>query len=699
LGVAFARQTLLRIHERSGGNPFVALEIARALPDALDPLEPLPVPDTLEELVRARLAALPARTRRGLAIAAALGTPSEALLRRTGVSASVLDPAVSAQVVEREHGLVRFTHPLLSSVLYASLGAERRRIHARIAKVVDDPVLRARHVALSTEAPDDDTARLLDEAVEKAGTRGAPSVSAELAELAMRLTPAHRRDERIRRAVVAARAHLEAGEWTRAQVIVSGLIAEVPYGPLRAECLLLLAEFEHDDLAVPVLNEALSHAATNPRLSARIRIRLGWAQRFREGFPAAIEAVRTGLQLAERAQDDSLRFEALTTLHTLGARAGDPATDAYAECARAIAAATGDEAQVRQADLLASGTSLDPAGSEAERTKLEAAYRAWRERDELFTADVLGELSWAELAAGRWALAAEHAARAREIKVQYGVEQNQDYIPIAWIAAHRGELESALEESARALKLCDEQIGFHPPLLKAVPGLVALVRGDPAAAVRHLAEADSRAHALGWAAPDARPWSADYVEALVQVDRIDEASRVIDDWEADVARVGRSGVPPAVIRSRGLVAAAQGSVHDAIRLLEEAAAGHAAVRDTFGRGRALLALGIVLRRARQRRAAREALGAAEAAFEALGAAAWLHRARAELGRIGGHALAAGLTPAERRVAALVAEGRTNHEVAAALFLTERTVASHLTHVYAKVGVRSRTELARKIQTF
>ena len=58
-----------------------------------------------------------------------------------------------------------------------------------------------------------------------------------------------------------------------------------------------------------------------------------------------------------------------------------------------------------------------------------------------------------------------------------------------------------------------------------------------------------------------------------------------------------------------------------------------------------------------------------------------------------------MTPAERRVAILVAEGRTNREVAAALFLGERTVASHLTHIYAKLGVRSRTELARKVQTF
>ena len=95
--------------------------------------------------------------------------------------------------------------------------------------------------------------------------------------------------------------------------------------------------------------------------------------------------------------------------------------------------------------------------------------------------------------------------------------------------------------------------------------------------------------------------------------------------------------------------------------------------------------------------AREAIQAALDGFEQLGAATWVEKARSELGRIGGRRRQEGLTPAERRVAALVAEGRTNREVAAALFVTERTVASHLSHVYAKLGVRSRTELARRLR--
>ena len=113
LGRPFARQTLLRIHERSGGNPFFALELGRVLDADVDPVAPLPVPETLEALVRGRISGLPASTREALALASALGTPSASLLERAGVPADALEPALAAHVIERENGTIRFTHPLL----------------------------------------------------------------------------------------------------------------------------------------------------------------------------------------------------------------------------------------------------------------------------------------------------------------------------------------------------------------------------------------------------------------------------------------------------------------------------------------------------------------------------------------------------------------------------------------------------------
>lgn len=692
---SFPRQTLLRIHERSGGNPFFALELASALPADVDPLQPLPVPETVEEVVGARISALPAAVREALALAAAVGTAPESLLHRAGVATDAVDAAVAARVVERESGMIRFTHPLLSSVLYDDLGDERRAVHARIAEVAEEPMLRARHLALSTDTPDADVARLLDDAATLASDRGAPAATAELAEHALRLTPGYQADERRRRALAAAHAHLAAGEWTRARSITTDLLAGTR-GPLRAEALLVLAEFQHDDLAVPLLEEAVREAASHPALQALIHIRLAAAERFRKGFAGALEGTRAALVLADRIGDDGLRFKALAQLSWLGGMVGDAEAPAYRERALEVATASGDARLLREANALVWRMLIDSSSIDAARVRLEQEHREWEERDELFDAQVVWELSWLELWAGRWERAAAHAARARDIGLQYGVEKNQDYIPSAWVAVHRGQLELARQEAERGLKLCEEQIGFYPPLLQAVPGLVALWSGDAATGADCLEQADRQAQVLGWGSPDARPWTADYAEALLELGRVDEAVRVVDRWEADATRLGRDRVLAHVTRCRGLVAAAQGAVDEATSLLELAVARHHEVADVFGRARALLALGMILRRARQKRAARDSIGAALAEFEDLGAATWVERARDELGRIGGRTREEGLTAAERRVAALVAAGRTNREVANQLFLGERTVAGHLTRVYAKLGVRSRTELARRL---
>src|SRR5262245_18620610 len=244
LGRTFARQTLLRIHERSGGNPFYALEVARILETDVDPLEPLPIPETLDGLVRVRLAGLPEQTREALELASALGSPSEALLERAGVEKGALDPALAANVVERESGMIRFTHPLLSSALYNDLGEGRWDVHRRIAEVADDPVARARHLALSCDEPDAEIAKTLDAAATTAGERGDLVLAAELAEQALRLTVEDSRAERSRRALDAARAHQAAGEWTRAQAIATELLSETESELSRAEALIVLSELE-----------------------------------------------------------------------------------------------------------------------------------------------------------------------------------------------------------------------------------------------------------------------------------------------------------------------------------------------------------------------------------------------------------------------------------------------------------------------
>jgi len=695
LGRPFARQTLLRIHERSGGNPFFALELARVVDREIDLLEPLRVPETLAGLMRARIAGLPESTHEGLALLSALGTASLSLLERAGLVAEALEPAMSSHLIEREGGLMRFTHPLLSSVIYQNLGADRRRVHGRIAGLVDDPLLRARHLALSRDAPDADTAALLDEAATLAADRGAFAVAAELFEHALRLTASDASDARCRRALAAARSYHDAGEWTRARSIATDLLAVTSTGVARADILILLSEFEVDDRAVPLLEEALREASGRPALQALVHIRLALARRFRKGFAAALEDARAAFEIAE-GLGGSLRCEALFVLTALGLAGGDADAPAHAAKAHELAAATGDSNLLKEANTLLAAVRLDRGDVGEARRLLEREYAEWRERDEPFSAEVLWKLAWVELAGGCWELAADYADRARDISMQYEAEKNQDYIPSSWIALHRGQLEVARQQSSRGLELCKEQIGLLPPLLLAVPGLAALWSGDASDAVEWLGKADRQAATLGWREAARRAWTADYVEALLAIERIPDAIRVLDLWESDAVRLGRRPVLAHVARCRGLVAAALGDVELASSLLRLAVTEHEQIEDGFGRARALLALGIVLRRARQKRAARDAIRAALAGFEQLGAAGWVEKAHTELGSIGGRTRAEGLTAAESRVASLVAQGRTNREVAAALFLGERTVAGHLTHIYAKLGVRSRAELARRL---
>jgi DNA-binding CsgD family transcriptional regulator len=696
LGRSFARQTLLRIHERSGGNPFFALELARVLEQDVDPLRPLMLPETLEELVRARISGLPASTREALALASALGTPSESLLERAGVAAGALEAAFVAQAIERENGAIRFTHPLLSSVLYRDLGEERRSVHGRLAEIVEDPLLRARHLALSRDTPDADVAAVLDAAASLAADRGASAVAAELAEQALRLTPSDSTNERHRRALAAARAHHAAGEWTRARTIATDLLAGTEIGALRAEALVLLAELESVDRAVELLEEALREAAARPALQSFIHCRLAWAARFRNGYVRALEHARAALELAEELDDELLRGRAQVVQAILGWIVGDPEAPQLPSRAHDFATALGGERLVQEATFAVVNTLASSLRRDEARALLEREHRAWRERDEPRSARALWGLAWVEFWAGRWELAAAHAGRAHDISIQYGLEVPQDHLPIALIAVHRGQLELAREHSQRALELAEEQFGLHPPQHMAILGLVALWSGDPPGAAGWLGKADQQAAALGWGEPSIRWWSADFVELLLGLGRIDDAVRVLDVWEADATRLGRQWVLAHVTRCRGLVAAARGNVEQALALLAQAVAEHEAVADPFGRARALLALGVVRRRGRQKRAAREAIGAALEGLESVGASGWVAKARGELGRIAGRRRQEGLTAAERRVAALVAEGRTNREVAAALFLGERTVASHLTHIYAKLGVRSRTELARRM---
>jgi DNA-binding CsgD family transcriptional regulator len=190
---------------------------------------------------------------------------------------------------------------------------------------------------------------------------------------------------------------------------------------------------------------------------------------------------------------------------------------------------------------------------------------------------------------------------------------------------------------------------------------------------------------------------ADEVEALIALGKLEEAQAVLA-WLEDRARdLRRASALAAAARCRGLLAAARRDGDAALAAFEQALAAHAGAGDAFERARTLLSLGAAQRRGKHKRAARESLDAARELFEGLGAALWSARAGAELERIGGRGPATDvLTPSERRIVELVAEGGSNKQIAATLFVTPKTVETHLSRIYAKLGVHSRTQLLSRV---
>jgi DNA-binding CsgD family transcriptional regulator len=304
-----------------------------------------------------------------------------------------------------------------------------------------------------------------------------------------------------------------------------------------------------------------------------------------------------------------------------------------------------------------------------------------------------------ECRAGRYDAARDHAEAGLELAEQgdnlYALSVLQHCS--ALVAAHVGDGETARSRAEESLA---NARATHSVLFTVRPritlGLLAVSEGRYEDALVHL---DGLTE-LGLEGPywATYPFWGDLFETLVSVGDVDRALAVLADLDRHGHVDERPGTAPVLARCRGLVQAASGSLEDAAVSFEEALHLGRACPVPLERGRSLLALGEARRRTRSRRAAREALNEALAIFESLGAMPWAERARKELARVGGRAISHdGLTPSEERVAALVAEGKANKEVAADLVVSVHTVEAALTSIYRKLGVRSRTEMARELR--
>jgi DNA-binding CsgD family transcriptional regulator len=707
---------LLRLHRISEGNPLFALEIARALTGQgvrPAPGEPLPVPEDLQALLGARLAALPSSVADELLVVAAAARPTEDLVvaaaaRRERASAGIRR-AEKAGIVQRAGGRIGFTHPLLGSTVYAAATSQARRsVHRRLADLVVDPEERARHLALAASGPDLQVARALQEAGRHARGRGAPDAAAELLELARKLTLPGDGAGLLRQSVEAAEYHFDAGDATRATTLLDEAIAMARPGRDRARILFRLASISWLDMPrVQGLGEqALQEAGDDAAIRAAILEHLAWVGIYRGDLAFASEHASSSRQWARRIADPAIRADSLSTFAMVEFLLGRPAQDLMSEAVQledlAMREGPGSQTTVFTASRTCHGLQLLWAGElDAARQVLHQELAEYERLGRYVVRDeLLCYLAEVECRAGNWEVAARHAQEAYDIDVEAGRVLGQGHMlfPKALVAALKGDVEAARSDAEEGLRQClgNEDL-LDASCNRAVLGFLELSLPNPTAAIERLEPVLAFLDELGSPEPGIIPCLPDAIEALVALGRLDEAEPLLDRLERQGRTLDRPWAIATAARGRGLLTAARGDLSAARSALEQALTEHGRVPQPFELARTLLVKGEVERRAKQKRAARSTLEQALGIFQTLGAPLWAQRARDDLVRVGGAVLPSGeLTPTEQRIAQLVGEGKKNREVADALFISVKTVEANLSRIFHKLGVRSRTELTRRI---
>jgi DNA-binding CsgD family transcriptional regulator len=705
------RFALGQIAEVSGGNPFLALELARALIRHgvdIDPGHPLPIPPRLAELLEERLGDLPDAVRRVLLLVAASPRPTvDAVAAASGRddAAALLDAAVAADVVELTGDRIRFANPLLGTGLYSgSAPEERRDAHRRLAAVATDAEERARHLAQAADGPDERIAQLLEDAAQRARSHGAPDAAAQLAELSLNLTPDDAVDACTRRTANAGRYAFESAQIEQAEDLLQKAAGRAT-GPMRAEALLYLSRVRYhrrDTASASALaEEALVEAEDDPSLQASIHLELAAAAELSGDHATATERAARAVELAERSGDRTIATEALSLRGFYAFRSGDGIPTEELERAKTLERSGPPVRTLRSPAFHEANIRMwsdDLAG--ARRAFGELERRARDAGDEGSLSVLLALRSHAECWSGDVAAASALADEARTLAEWTG---QRVYLVLALsaqalAAVHAGDAGRAEALGREALAVAEQTGALQPgEFARAALGLLELARGDARAADGWLAELVEAARARGPADPGTVRFVADEVEALIALDAVVRAEELLAAYEERAVALGRGSAIGAAARCRGLMLAARKDLDGALAAFDRALERQGGLGQPLETGRTLLAKGMVLRRAKQWAAARETLTAALGAFETLGAQLWAERTRSELARIGGRQpYLSRLTETEEQIASLVAIGLSNREVAERLFLSVSTVESNLRRAYRKLGVRSRAQLTHRL---
>jgi ATP/maltotriose-dependent transcriptional regulator MalT len=705
LGRSLPRPTMVRIAEVSQGNPFYALELARAV-NGQSPTAEQELPRTLAELMRSRIGDLDAEVRDVLLAAACVTDPTVELLAQAKAitateTVALLEVAESKGIVGIEGNRVRFAHPLLARGVYTDARpSHRRKMHRALAQVEALPEVRARHLALATTNEDPATLEALDVAAEAARARGAPAAAAELVDLAIGLGG----DTAIRR-IRSARYHFHAGNYRHARALLEPHIRELQPGPLRATALGLLAEMRmyHTSFtqAAEMLQRALKDAESEPALLVQTLILLAFARANTGEYDRSLHNARQAVALIDELDLPGLTSQACAMWVTVNFMCGQGVDERMLQRALELEDRNADvpvpfRASTVHALVLAWTGRLDEA-----RTQVSAVRNRCIERGEyghLMFIDLYSTLI--EVWRGNFAEAAQTAKDAMERAEQLGGDHAlviADAIG-AVVAAYTGREEetraharAAIEKASRcgSPQLADQAIMSL--------GLLEVSLGNNADAVTTLQPLVARFSTLPGREIVTAAFLPDAIEAMIALGRLDDAKPMIEALEYQGRRLDRPWMLAVSARCRSMMLAAEGDVEPATRMAEQALTDHQRLPMPFERARTQLLLGQLQRRQRQKEGATTTLTEALAAFDGMKTPLWTDRTRNELARTRvDPTRELLLTASEQRVAELAACGLTNRDIAAAVFISPKTVEANLARIYRKLGIHTRAELGRII---
>ncbi|MBO0679131.1 AAA family ATPase [Mycolicibacterium sp. S2-37] len=685
----------------TGGNALALLELAHTLDaDHLSGRRPLPVPlpvtTHMEETFLHQVRQLPAPTRRLLLAAAADDTgrlPTIlAAASALGADAAALGAAERAGIVRVADGVVEFRHPLVRSAIYrGALFSDRQAVHLALADALDadaDPDRRAWHRAAAAVEPDTSLADDLARAAARADQRGAFAASSTAFERSADLTPDS--DLRARRLAHSAERAWRAGQHERAAAVLERArpLTMSPGTRAHVESLTGMAQLAAgmSTAAYRTVRDAAAHvAAISPGQALTLLL---FAAEAASNATDADAVVSLGALAAELDTGDSVseQFAVDVLSGTADHFAGRPAA-AVPALTRAVQVA---EALTDPALLMVAGRAGFYLGDDDAAHAFSArAVSLARDSGDIGVIPIAGaRTGLTDLLAGRWAAgeaAASEAVALAEAIGQPGIS-GHGLACLALHAALRGEADACRSFAVRAQTIAaGRPMSFVEDWVRWALGLLDLGRDEPAAAFGRLRDIRH---------PVVLMWAS--------FDRIESACRSGDhtiarEWLAHLDTTAAETQQPWM---QARAAHAHALVDGDLDAYAAALDRHRYAARPFERARTALDHGAALRRDRKRTAAREHLQQAFAAFDALGAHPWAERAQVELRACGRSVRRrddtefARLTPQETQVAGFVVQGLTNADVATKLFLSRRTIDFHLRNVYTKLGVTSRTELAR-----